>query len=243
MVTIYHLYPDLLDLYGDRGNVLALVKRCEWRNIPVQVREIKVGDKAELSDADIMFLGGGSDREQTLLVDDLHRRKEQLRQAIEDNLVMLAICGGYQMLGKYYLATNGTRVPGLDLLDLYTEAGSDRLIGNVAVEIDLGGRKVICSGFENHSGRTILGDLQPLGKVMAGHGNNGQDGREGARYRNVFCSYLHGPLLPKNPALTDYLLTLSLARQGSAGGELLTPLDDSLENVANQSMLRRIISK
>lgn len=241
MVKIYHLYPDLLDLYGDRGNVLALVKRCAWRNIPVQVREIKVGDKIDLAGADIIFLGGGSDREQTLLVHDLHGRREQLRQAIEDNLVMLAICGGYQMLGKYYLATDGTRVPGLGLLDLYTEAGSDRLIGNVAVEIDLGGQKVICSGFENHSGRTILGDLQPLGRVMAGYGNNGQDGREGARHRNVFCSYLHGPLLPKNPALADYLLTLSLARQGNAGGEL-TPLDDSLENAANQAMLKRIIS-
>ena len=242
MVTICHLYPDLLDLYGDRGNVMALVKRCEWRNIPVQVREIKVGDKVELAGADIIFLGGGSDREQTLLVDDLHRRREQLRQAIEDNLVMLAICGGYQMLGKYYLATDGTMVSGLDLLDFYTEAGSDRLIGNVAVEIDLGGQKVTCSGFENHSGRTILGGLQPLGKVLAGYGNNGRDGQEGARYRNVFCSYLHGPLLPKNPALTDYLLTLSLTRQGMASKELTT-LDDSLENAANQAMLKRIIGK
>lgn len=241
MVKIYHLYPDLLDLYGDRGNVMALVKRCEWRNIPVGVKEIKIGDRIDFSEADIIFIGGGSDREQNLLAEDLGQRLESLRQAIDDGLVILAICGGYQLLGSYYLATDGTKVPGLGLLDFYTEAGNDRLIGNVGVEVDLGGEKSLCTGFENHSGRTFLGNVQPLGRTLAGHGNNGVDGLEGARYRNVFCSYLHGPLLPKNPALADYLLTLALGRRKGWGG--LSSLDDSLENAANGAMLKRIMSK
>jgi CobQ-like glutamine amidotransferase family enzyme len=241
VVKIYHLYPDLLDLYGDRGNVMALVKRCEWRNLPVQVKEIRIGDIVDFSGADIVFMGGGSDREQNLLAEDLGQRLENLRQAIEGGLVMLAICGGYQLLGSYYLAADGAKVTGLGLLDFYTEAGPDRLIGNVGVEIELNGKKVLCSGFENHSGRTFLGRVQPLGRVLAGHGNNGQDGLEGARYRNVFCSYLHGPLLPKNPALADYLLSLALGRE--EGWKGLGSLDDTLENTANEVMLKRIMNK
>ncbi|MBC7106122.1 MAG: glutamine amidotransferase, partial [Firmicutes bacterium] len=225
-------------LYGDRGNVLAFVARCRWRGIPVRVLEVGLGDPVDFGEVDFVFLGGGSDREQDIMARDLLARRDDLAAAVEEGLVVLAICGGYQLLGRYYRAADGPLIPGLGLLDFHTRAGKKRLIGNVAVEVDLDGWRVTLYGFENHAGRTYLGDLAPLGRVLVGHGNNGEDGTEGARYKNVFCSYLHGPLLPKNPALTDHLIRLALRRRGLP--EELEPLDDTLEREAVRVMLRRL---
>lgn len=241
LLKICHLYPDLLNLYGDRGNVMAFVKRCQWRGIGVEVLAVGLGDEINLKEVDFLFLGGGSDREQSLIARDLVRRREHLWEAIEDGLVVLAICGGYQLLGRYYRGVDGRIIPGLDLLDFYTEAGTKRLIGNIAVEVVIEGEPVKVTGFENHAGRTFLGKIEPFGRVLAGHGNNGRDGTEGARYKNVFCSYLHGPLLPKNPRLTDYLISLALKRRGLPAE--LVSLDDSLEAAANEVMLRRLLGQ
>jgi CobQ-like glutamine amidotransferase family enzyme len=158
---------------------------------------------------------------------------------VDNGLVVLAICGGYQLLGRYYRTPQGREIPGLGLLDFYTEAGDKRLIGNVVLEAELAGKKTKLVGFENHGGQTLLNGLKPLGKVLYGHGNNGQDGLEGARYKNVFCTYLHGPLLPKNPSLTDYLIALALERKGYP--DELTVLDDEIENLANQAMVDRLL--
>ncbi|MCL6547810.1 MAG: glutamine amidotransferase [Alicyclobacillus sp.] len=239
MITVCHLYPDLLNLYGDRGNIIAFKGRCQWRDIPVTVREVSLGDAVHFGEYDFVFLGGGSDREQNLIAADLMKRRDEFAAAIEDGLVVLAICGGYQLLGKYYLTREGENIPGLGILDFYTRAGERRLVGNVAVEVGLdGGVPVKVVGFENHSGQTYLGKIQPFGKVLSGNGNNGKDGLEGARYKNVFCSYLHGPLLPKNVRLTDTLITLALERRGIK--QPLIPLDDSFENRACEVMLGRL---
>jgi len=241
-MRIAHLYPDLLNLYGDRGNVIALVQRLKWRHLPVEVTEVALGQKADFPSFDILFLGGGSDREQGLMAADLMRRRSDLGRAIEAGVVVLAICGGYQMLGHFYRTADGREIPALSLLDLYTVAGPRRMIGNVAVDLELPGGRVRAVGFENHSGRTFLGTgVRPLGRVVAGYGNNGEDGWEGARYRNVFCSYLHGPLLPKNPRLADHLLELALARRGE--GRTLSPLDDGLEETANRVMDERLTGR
>lgn len=238
-ITVCHLYPDLLNLYGDRGNVISFVQRCRWRGMDVQVREINLGDPVKFAEYDFLFVGGGSDREQSIIAADLGQHVDGLRSAVEDGLVVLAICGGYQLLGRFYRTPEGKEIPGLGLLDFYTEAGDQRLIGNVAVEAMLGNRKTILVGFENHGGKTFLNGLEPLGRVLFGNGNNGIDGMEGARYKNVFCSYLHGPLLPKNPVLTDYLIALALQRRG-IDAELF-PLDDSIEERANKAMVKRLL--
>ncbi|MFZ5596679.1 MAG: type 1 glutamine amidotransferase [Bacillota bacterium] len=233
------MYPDLLNLYGDRGNIIALARRCQWRGIQVKMHRVNIGEKVNFGEMDFVFLGGGSDREQNLMARDLMQKSEHLREAIEGGLVVLAICGGYQLLGKYYRTLEGEVIPGLGMLDLYTEGGRDRLIGNIALEINLDGVVRRITGFENHSGRTYIGNLEPFGLVLAGHGNNGEDKTEGARYKNVFCSYLHGPLLPKNPAITDHLILQALRRKYS--DVTLEPLDDRLENSANRVMLDRLL--
>ncbi|MFZ5650815.1 MAG: type 1 glutamine amidotransferase [Bacillota bacterium] len=237
-LNVCHMYPDLLNLYGDRGNIIAFSRRCQWRDIQVELFQVNIGDKVNISQMDFVFLGGGSDREQNLMAADLMERSGQLQEAIESGLVVLAICGGYQLLGKYYKTLEGEVIPGLGILDLYTEGGQTRLIGNVALEVELGGVKKRITGFENHSGRTRLGNLEPMGRVLTGHGNNGEDKMEGARYKNVICTYLHGPFLPKNPFITDYLISGALKRKYGVAG--LEPLDDSIENSANQVMLDRL---
>lgn len=238
-MKVCHLYPDLLNLYGDRGNVMAYVRRCQWRGMEVEVYRINLGDPVDFQEMDFLFLGGGSDREQNLMARDLEKRRELLQAAVEDGLVVLAICGGYQLLGRYYRTLEGQVIPGLGLLDFYTEAGRKRMIGNVAVELEIEGEPVHVTGFENHAGRTFLGQISPLGRVLVGYGNNGEDGTEGARYKNVFCSYLHGPLLPKNPRLVDYLISLALKRRGLPAE--LAPLDDRLEKAAAEIMLKRLL--
>ncbi|GAB6155882.1 glutamine amidotransferase [Desulfosporosinus burensis] len=248
-LTICHLYPDLLDLYGDRGNILALTARCRWRGIEPVIQRASLGEDLDFLGMDILFIGGGSDREQGLLVQDLMRRENELRSAIENGLVVLAICGGYQMLGKYYQMTGGEKIQGLDILDVWTIAGAKRLIGNVVVDLDEYVLGIDSSpqlrtlvGFENHSGQTHLGEgIRPLGKVSFGNGNNGQNGEEGVRYRNVFGTYLHGPLLPKNPHFADLLLELALQRRDP--NTCLMELDDRLEKLAHETMVKRLLKQ
>ena len=246
-LTICHLYPDLLDLYGDRGNILALAARCRWRGIEPVIQKASLGEDLDFMGMDILFLGGGSDREQGLLVQDLMRRENELRKAIENGLVVLAICGGYQMLGKYYQMVSGEKIQGLGILDVWTIAGAKRLIGNVVVELDervLSGNSKFRTlvGFENHSGKTYLGGgVMPLGKALFGNGNNGADREEGVRYRNVFGTYLHGPLLPKNPHFADLLLELAVLRRGL--DTRLMELDDRLEELAHEAMVKRLLKQ
>lgn len=241
-ITIGHMYPDLLNLYGDRGNILALAYRLKARNIGYEIKEIKVGQKINFDDIDILFLGGGSDREQKIVAEDLSKRKENLHKAVEDGMVLLSICGGYQLLGKYYKTGTGEIIPGLGILDIWTEAGNKRLIGNIIIETEIKNKKVTMVGFENHSGKTYLGkNVKPLGKVLSGYGNNGEDKLEGAVYKNTFGTYLHGPILPKNPMFSDFLIEKALKRK--YGESPLKPLEDELENMAHMSIIKRFLNK
>ena len=206
-ITIGHFYPDLLNLYGDRGNILAIKKRCEWRGIETEVKEFSIDDEVDFSGLDIVFLGGGSDREQLIVCKRLKEIQKDILDYVQDNGVILAVCGGYQLLGHYYQLEK-EKIEGLSVLDIYTIAGQKRLIDNVILETDFGS----VTGFENHGGRTYIGAHKPLGKVLYGNGNNGEDEQEGVLYRNVFGTYLHGPILPKNPNLTDELIARALTR-------------------------------
>lgn len=227
-VRIAHLYPKLLNIYGDGGNVLALKKRCEWRNIPVEIEQINVGDK--IGEHDIYFIGGGQDLQQIEVSKELNKHKEFFTDERNRMAVFLGICGGYQLMGHYYQPHEGDRLPGISLLDAYTVAGNKRFIGNVTAETDYLSNSTLV-GFENHSGLTYLqGETCPMAKIITGNGNNGQDKTEGARYLNVFGTYMHGSFLPKNPNFADYLLELAL-------GESLEPLDDRIE-LETQTSLR-----
>lgn len=222
-LNICHLYPDVLNLYGDRGNIACMKKRLEWRGIGCAVTELPLGTADDLTGYDLFFIGGGQDFEQTVLLADLRAgRAENIRAAAEDGKTLLCICGGYQLLGNGYRTAAGQWCDYTGILDFTTEGSYERLIGNYAYRLgeESGGGIVI--GFENHGGRTRLGaSLTPLGTVLRGHGNNGEDGTEGVRYKNVYGTYSHGPLLPKNPALCDEILRGALvAALEKAGVEL-----------------------
>jgi hypothetical protein len=234
-LTIAHLYPDLMNLYGDRGNILSLVQRCHWRGIAVELMAVHPGQHFDADWVDIVFMGGGQDAQQESIIRDLHHIKAKpLREAAENGTVFLTICGGYQLLGKYYRPHEGEELKGLEILDLHTVAGPKRMIGNITIERP-NGQTVV--GFENHSGLTYLGEgLQPLGKVINGHGNNGQDGGEGVQSDNLYGTYLHGSLLPKNPRLADEIIEKALKKNHRAQSlPPLAPLDDSLEDQAHQA--------
>ena len=233
-LELAYLYPKLLNIYGDRGNVLTLTFRCQTRGINLNVTTISPGENVTGKDFDIFFIGGGQDEQQLLVSNDLQAKKKGLTDLIEDNVVFLAVCGGYQLLGKYYKASDGTEIPGIEALDLYTVAGKKRMIGNVLCEEIESGNTIV--GFENHSGKTYLGTVQPLAKVIRGGGNNGEDGFEGVRYKNVFGTYLHGSLLPKNPHLADKLIKLALERKGFKMPEI--DLDDRFEETANKKAMK-----
>jgi hypothetical protein len=235
-IKIGHLYPDLLNLYGDRGNIQCMKKRCEWRGIEAEVQEFQITDKIDFSDLDIVLLGGGSDREQMLVCEKLKTIKCEFNDYVVDNGVVIAVCGGYQLLGHYYDTDQG-RIEGLSLVDMYTEQGSPRLISNIVIQNELFELPIV--GFENHGGRTYIGDNQPLGRVLFGHGNNGTDGAEGVLYKNVVGTYLHGPLLPKNPQVCDYLIKNALERK--YGKSELEPLDDRQEIEANRYITERFL--
>ncbi len=237
-LRIGHLYPRHMNLYGDRGNLVCLVNRCRWRGIDVTVEPIGLGDAIDPDRYDLIFVGGGPDREQGRVADDLLSLKaDALRAAVERRVVLLAVCGGYQLLGRYYRPGDGADLPGLGLLDLHTEHPGhkvQRCIGNLTATWN--GATLV--GFENHGGRTHLGPAAtPLATVMQGWGNNGVDRTEGATQGTVYGTYLHGSFLPKNPAFTDHLLAQALAHAGAAPG-LLTPLDDSIELRAQETAVR-----
>jgi CobQ-like glutamine amidotransferase family enzyme len=237
-LRIAHLYPELLNLYGDSGNILCLRKRLEWRGITPDVYEVHVGDTPSFRDVDIAFIGGGSDREQKIVCDFLLQEKAELKAFVEDGGVVGAVCGGYQLLGESYLMGD-ERVPGLELVDLYTDRGTPRIIGNVVVESRISPQPIV--GYENHGGRTHLGEgVEPLGKVVYGRGNDGVTGYEGCLYKNVVGTYVHGPLLPKNPGVADYLLSRAMERRYGDGA--LDPLDDAVELAANKVMVDRLLS-
>lgn len=234
-LTIGHLYPDLLNLYGDRGNVQCFRKRMEWRGMKAEIRPFLSGEKVELAGLDMVLLCGGSDREQELVCRDLQQIQQELKAYVEDGGVLLAVCGGYQLLGSYYKTAEKT-IEGLNILDIYTEWEPGRLTGNVVLDSPVSGRPVV--GFENHGGRTEIGAHTPFGKVICGHGNNGNSGYEGVLYKNVIATYLHGPLLPKNPEICDTLLERALKRKYGEQ-EMLAPLSDRLEDQANRYMAER----
>ncbi len=235
-LVIAHLYPELLNLYGDSGNILCLRKRLEWRGMGAEVREVHVGDTPSFADVDLVFIGGGSDREQRIVCDFLLEQQEELAAYVEDGGVLAAVCGGYQLLGDSYLLDD-QKVPGLSLVDLYTDRGSPRIIGNIAIQSDVSPQPIV--GYENHGGRTHLGPgVRPLGRVLHGHGNDATSGFEGCRYKNVLGTYIHGPLLPKNPGVADWLIAHALQRR--YGNAELEPLDDTAELQANRTMLDRL---
>jgi CobQ-like glutamine amidotransferase family enzyme len=238
-VRICHLYPSLFSVAGDRGNLFALTQRCSWRGIRYSVTEADVGVVPDFAEADLILMHGGQDREMTAAASDLAAKSGPLRDAIEGDAVVLAVCAGYQLLGRYYAPPDGAPIEGLGVLDAVTDGGPTRFIGHVAVECDFGsGGARQLTGFENHSGRTRLGSgAKPLGRLLAGAGNNGEDGTEGARYREVYATYLHGPVLPKNPWLTDYLLSRALAHRYPDFGPL-APLTDQVETQAHAAALR-----
>lgn len=232
-LNIVHLYHDLLNTYGDDGNIKILCDRAKRRNIKVNLENVTVGEK--MGKSDIVFLGGGQDFEQTIASEDLIKnRREFLKGYVEDGGVCLCICGGYQLMGEYYVAANGEKMEGLSILPIKTDVGENRIIGNIVIDNPI----ETLVGFENHSGRTDIGNLEPLGTVLVGGGNNGIDKKEGAIYKNTICTYMHGPFLSKNPKMADEILLRALIkRYGSAE---LEPLDDFYENEAKAMMLKKL---
>jgi CobQ-like glutamine amidotransferase family enzyme len=233
-VHVAHLYPDYLNIYADRGNIAVLERRLSWRGHELEVTAVSMGDRLP-ADADLFYVGGGQDREQALVAHDLHGRAEELREAVAAGIAGLAVCGGYQLLGRFYRDVAGSELPGVGILPLHTIAGERRMIGDVLLDCD--GRSL--AGFENHAGRTILDDgAAPLGRVVSGFGNDGESGFEGCRAGRVVGTYLHGPLLPRNPWFADWVLEQALAHR--TGEEIrLEPLEDELELAAQRVSAER----
>ncbi len=234
----------MMNLYGDRGNVISIQKRCEWRGVSVEVTDVRLGESIRPTECDIFLFGGGQDREQALLADDLSGSKgADLRSISSEGGVVLGVCGGYQLMGSHYETADGEKLPGVGVFDLHTEPRKPeeaRLIGNVLVRVPLedGSHREIL-GFENHGGRTRLGEgAEPLGRIVSGFGNNGEDGTEGARKMNTYGTYLHGSLLPKNPWFTDRLIETAIRRADDTF--TLEPLDDETENTAFESVAGRV---
>lgn len=238
-VKLGHLYPRQMNIYADRGNIAVLARRLEWRGLSLDVTPLEVEEKIEPDRFDFFYLGGGQDRDQEVVAKDLAEHKaDGLHRAAGDGVPILCVCGGYQLAGAGYTGQDGRRMPGIELLDVDTVAGPTRLIGDIVIEAELEGERRSVVGFENHAGRTRLGrGARPLGRVVSGHGNNGEDRGEGAVSGRVIGTYLHGPLLPKNPWLADIVLGWALEHAGA--GRPLAPLDDSLEGEARERARRR----
>jgi CobQ-like glutamine amidotransferase family enzyme len=239
-VVVGHLYPDYLNIYADRGNMAVLARRAAWRGHDLEVRAIGMGDPLDPTAYDLLYIGGGQDREQALIAPDLAGRRDELAAALDDGAAVLAVCGGYQLLGRFYRGLAGEDLPGAGILPLETVAGERRMIGDVLLECELEpGQRRTLAGFENHAGRTRLDEgALPLGRVVAGFGNDGENGYEGCRLGRALGTYLHGPLLPRNPWLADWLLEQAL---GHRTGEpvRLEPLPDELERQAHEVAARR----
>jgi CobQ-like glutamine amidotransferase family enzyme len=228
-INILHLYPKEMNLYGDHGNILALTRRLEWRGYKTNIIHYEPGMEIP-KDVDIIFGGGGQDSGQGKIEKDLKKIAKVLKEKIEAGVPTLLICGLYQLMGKYFETAEGQRIEGTGVLDLYTKAGPTRLIGNIVIDSEEFGEVV---GYENHSGLTYLGEgLKPFGEVKIGDGNNDKDSGEGVRYKNCIGTYLHGPILPKNPKVTDFLIKTALRNKGESID--LKPLDDAVENKAHK---------
>lgn len=234
-LKIYHMYPDLLNLYGDLGNVTCLSRRCQWRGIDAEVVGFSMNNEVPLEDGDIFFIGGGSDRGQNIVYSHLLKYRKEMGDLIEDGSPVLAICGGYQLLGEKYIDAEGNDVPGLGIFDYHTKSEEGRLIGNIIIKNSLGLNPETLVGFENHGGRTYH-EHQSLGKVVVGYGNNGKDHEEGMVYQNCIGTYLHGPLLPKNPHLADHLILKAL--ENKYGLKELSTLEDEGEYSAHDKVLQ-----
>jgi hypothetical protein len=235
-IRVGHLYPDYLNIYADRGNIAVLARRAAWRGHTLEVEAVGMGDPIRSGAHDLLYIGGGQDREQLLVAADLARKAEQLREVVDDGAAALAVCGGYQLLGRGYRGFHGEDMPGAGVLPLETVAGERRLIGDVLLECELdpGLRRTIV-GFENHAGRTKLDPgAVPLGRVLSGFGNDGESGFEGCRVGRALGTYLHGPLLPRNPWLADWLLRQALAHRLRGEPPELEPLPDELEAAAHE---------
>ena len=244
-LNICHLYPDILNLYGDRGNIITMKRRLEGRGIKVNIDECSIGQPLNADKYDIFFIGGGQDFEQEVLLRDLSSGKAQdIRTAVEEEKTFLAICGGYQMLGEYYKTWDGVQLDFIGAIGVHTIGAKERMIGNYMFRTTPESGDTVVVGFENHSGKTYLSEqVAPLGMMLSGNGNNGEDKTEGARYKNVVGTYSHGPLLSKNPEVADWLLARALERRAERTGTPaadLAPLDDSAELAANASMVKRL---
>lgn len=234
-LVIGYLYGDLMNIYGDRGNIIALKKRAEWRGIKVVIKMFSIGNKMRAGDTDLYFFGGGQDQQQEFVAKDLQKKAKIIKSEVERGVPLLSICGGYQLLGDYYKPHQGPKLPGISLFPAYTLASYDRMIGNIVIESQFG--KLV--GFENHSGKTYLkkGSL-PFGMVTKGFGNNGADKSEGCIYKNAIGCYMHGSLLPKNPHLADWLLQKAL--EVKYGKDIkLEPLDDTIETQAHIATIQK----
>jgi len=243
-IVVGHLYPEYLNIYADRGNIAVLERRTAWRGIELDYRTIGLGDHVRPGEHDLYYVGGGQDREQALIAPDLVTKGSALVEAVEAGAAFLAVCGGYQLLGRFYRDRSGAELPGIGLLPHHTVAGERRMIGDVLLECELDpGKHRTLAGFENHAGRTYLDEgAESLGRVVAGFGNNGQDRFEGCRVAGALGTYLHGPLLPRNPWLADWLIARALARQSGEIREL-EPLEDDLESSAQAVSAERARSR
>ncbi|MED5446174.1 MAG: glutamine amidotransferase [Actinomycetota bacterium] len=238
-VRICHLYPNHMNIYGDRGNISVLTKRLQWRGYPSSVTNVGIGDKFSPDDFDLCYLGGGQDKDQNLIAFDLAEKAPAIRSAADDGVSFLWVCGGIQLAGKRYVDASGSELLGVGILDLETIAGTERLIGDIAIRSSVDGREFTVVGYENHIGQTYLGsDSRPLGKVLHGYGNNSFDQVEGAVQQRVIGTYLHGPLLPKNPDLADLILTWALEHRISESVSL-EKLDDNFAVNAHKRAVSR----
>jgi hypothetical protein len=234
VITVVHLYPREMNIYGDTGNVIALRRRLEWRGFETRVEAVGIGGEYDFTKADIVVAGGGEDLSQMRVADDLQARAREVRRAVEDGVVFLTVCGTYQLFGHRFVTADGEEIPGIGVFDAETIGGGTRMIGNIVIESPVGPMV----GFENHSGRTMLGSGQAaIGTVVRGFGNNDTTGEEGAVTVNAFGTYLHGSVLPKNPAFADDLISRALGRRGESGE--LEVLDDSVERAAQESAASR----
>ena len=243
-IRVAHLYPEYLNIYADRGNIAVLSSRARWRGIGFEVEPISVGDELRPGEHDLLYIGGGQDREQALIAPDLAARGDAIREAVAGGAAVLAVCGGYQLLGRFYRGRDGEELPGAGLFPHETVAGARRMIGDclLACELNPGTRQTL-AGFENHAGVTRLDDgAEPLGRVAAGFGNDGESGFEGARVGSAVGTYLHGPLLPRNPWLADWLLARALEHRDGEAPEL-GPLPDGLEQAAHVVSAERAKSR
>jgi CobQ-like glutamine amidotransferase family enzyme len=231
-IRVGHLYPDYLNIYADRGNIAVLARRAAWRGHELVVDAVSMGDALQPGAHDLLYVGGGQDREQALVAVDLAAKSEAVHEAVDGGAAVLAVCGGYQLLGRYYRDRDGVELPGIGLLPLHTIAGDRRMIGDILLDCGWVGRTL--AGFENHAGRTLLDDgALPLGRVVHGFGNDGESGFEGCRTGGTIGTYLHGPLLPRNPWLADWLLAQALAHRTGGEPQELDPLQDELEEEAH----------